>query len=68
MGQPLSILDTDSRGGKQFFELHGVVSTPFLRRLVPGEDGRARRMSGYSAGSPIDLHVGDSYRTILSRT
>eukprot|EP00962_Isochrysis_galbana_P027644 scaffold8693_cov119-Isochrysis_galbana.AAC.5 len=29
---------------------------------------RARRMSGYSAGSPIDLHVGDSYRTILSRT
>eukprot|EP00962_Isochrysis_galbana_P049497 scaffold20989_cov108-Isochrysis_galbana.AAC.1 len=30
MGHPLSILDADSRSGKQFLELHGVVSTPLL--------------------------------------
>jgi len=29
---------------------------------------RAVRISGYRAGSPIALHVGDSYRTIVSRT
>jgi len=29
---------------------------------------RAARISGYSEGSPIALHVGDSYRPILSRT
>jgi len=29
---------------------------------------RAERISGYIAGSPIALHVSDSYRPIVSRT
>eukprot|EP00962_Isochrysis_galbana_P041270 scaffold15118_cov109-Isochrysis_galbana.AAC.1 len=75
VGHPLSVLDADSCSGQQFLELHGVISTPLLGRLVPGEnDNHAvvdfmRHMSVipnrtdiYAGLITLLLHVGSSER------
>eukprot|EP00962_Isochrysis_galbana_P003400 scaffold951_cov118-Isochrysis_galbana.AAC.2 len=77
MGQTLSILDADSCSGKQFLELHGIVSTSLLGRLVSGEDNDhavinfMRHVSVIPNRADIDsglitllLHVGPTRRPV----